>query len=84
MVPRGGLLRGIGVGSREVVGGARSGWSWPGPRPATKVEEREGGRRRCECSVQCGWGFGLGRDSSDAARPINSIVVLVSRLSQKS
>lgn len=40
MVPPGGLLRGIGVGSREVVGGARSGWSWPGPRPTAEVEER--------------------------------------------
>jgi hypothetical protein len=48
VVSRGALVRGIGVGSREVVGGAGSGRSWPGPRPAAELEEREGGRRRCE------------------------------------
>lgn len=64
MIPRGGIERGGGGGSGEMVGEAGSGRSWLGSRAVAKVEERGGGSRRYELggkgrSGGGDWGWGL-------------------------
>ena len=55
MVPRGGIERGEGGGSGEMVCGAGSGRSWPGSRPAAEVEGRGGWRREALLGIGHEW-----------------------------